>query len=64
MLCIPAPLAAALQLQQESLREVSVADGRVLQVPYATMPTKKRARWTRLPSEVRSGRAQAEPTPT
>jgi clan AA aspartic protease len=34
MLCIPAPLAAALQLEQESLREVSVADGRRLQVPY------------------------------
>jgi hypothetical protein len=34
MLCIPAPLAAALQVQQESLREVSVADGRLLQVPY------------------------------
>jgi hypothetical protein len=26
MLCIQAPLAAALQVQQESLREVSVAD--------------------------------------
>jgi len=34
MLCIPAPLAAALQLQQESLRALSVADGRVLKVPY------------------------------
>ena len=30
MLCIPAALAAALQLQQESIREVSVADGRIL----------------------------------
>ena len=34
MLCIPAALAAALQVQQESIREVSVADGRMLQVPY------------------------------
>ena len=34
MLCIPAPLAAALQLEQESLREVSVVFGRRLQVPY------------------------------
>lgn len=34
MLCIPAALAAALQVQQESIREVCVADGRVLQVPY------------------------------
>ncbi|MFM7393503.1 MAG: clan AA aspartic protease [Cyanobium sp.] len=34
MLCIHAHLAAALHLQQESLREVSVADGRMLQVPY------------------------------
>ena len=34
MLCIPAALAAALHVQQESLRQVCVADGRVLQVPY------------------------------
>jgi len=34
MLCIPAPLAAALEMYLEFLREVSVADGRVLQVPY------------------------------
>ena len=34
MLCIPAPLAAALQLEQESLPEVSVVFGRRLQVPY------------------------------
>jgi len=33
MVCIPAALAAALEVQQESLREVSVADGRMLQVP-------------------------------
>ena len=30
----PAHLAASLQLEQESLREVSVANGRRLQVPY------------------------------
>jgi len=34
MLCIPAALAAALQFKQESIREVSVADGPTLQVPY------------------------------
>jgi len=34
MLCIPAALAASLHVQQESLRQVCVADGRVLQVPY------------------------------
>ena len=34
MLCIPAPLAAALQLEQESLPEVGVVFGRRLQVPY------------------------------
>ena len=33
MLCFPAALAAALQVQQESIRDVSVADGRMLQVP-------------------------------
>jgi clan AA aspartic protease len=34
MLCIRAHLAAALRLEQESLPEVSVADGRRLQVPH------------------------------
>jgi hypothetical protein len=33
MLCIPAPLAAALQLEQESLREVSVVFGRRSRFP-------------------------------
>lgn len=34
MLCIPSSLAETLQLEQESLREVGLADGRRLQVPY------------------------------
>ena len=34
MLCIPAALAKQLQLTQESEREVSVADGRSIRVPY------------------------------
>jgi len=34
MLCIPAALAQQLQLTQESEREVSVADGRSIRVPY------------------------------
>jgi hypothetical protein len=42
MLCIPAPLAAALQVQQESLREVSVADAKPLEVK----PQKRRSVWT------------------
>ena len=51
MLCIPAPLAAALQVQQESLLEVSLA----------ATPT-CRTRWSEW-SE-RAGPDQAEPTPT
>jgi len=34
MLCIPEPIAAQLELETESLREVSVADGRRMSVPY------------------------------
>jgi clan AA aspartic protease len=34
MLCIPEALARTLQLTQESEREVTVADGRSLRVPY------------------------------
>ena len=34
MLCIPEALAVALKLQQESEREVTVADGRTMRVPY------------------------------
>jgi clan AA aspartic protease len=34
MLCIPQHVAVQLQLQEESQREVTVADGRVMQVPY------------------------------
>jgi clan AA aspartic protease len=34
MLCIPEHVVVQLQLEQESLREVTVADGRVMQVPY------------------------------
>lgn len=34
MLCIPQHVVVQLQLEQESLREVTVADGRVMQVPY------------------------------
>jgi clan AA aspartic protease len=34
MLCIPEHVVEQLQLEQESLREVTVADGRVMQVPY------------------------------
>jgi hypothetical protein len=33
MLCIPEHVVFQLQLEQESLREVTVADGRVMQVP-------------------------------
>jgi hypothetical protein len=51
MLCIPAALTAALEIQQESLREVSVA----------AAPT-CRTRWSEW-SE-RAGPDQAEPTPT
>lgn len=34
MLCIPETMAVALKLQQESEREVTVADGRTMRVPY------------------------------
>ena len=34
MLCIPEHLALQLKLQQESEREVTVADGRSMRVPY------------------------------
>ena len=34
MLCIPQHVVVQLQLEQESLREVTVADGRVMLVPY------------------------------
>lgn len=34
MLCIPQHLVLQLQLEQESIREVTVADGRVMRVPY------------------------------
>jgi clan AA aspartic protease len=34
MLCIPEHVVVQLQLEQESMREVTVADGRVMQVPY------------------------------
>jgi clan AA aspartic protease len=34
MLCIPEHLVLQLQLEQESFREVTVADGRVMRVPY------------------------------
>jgi len=34
MLCIPEHLVLQLQLVQESFREVTVADGRVMRVPY------------------------------
>ena len=34
MLCIPEPLALELKLETESLREVTVADGRSMTVPY------------------------------
>jgi len=34
MLCIPEHLVLQLQLEQESIREVTVADGRVIRVPY------------------------------
>lgn len=34
MLCIPPHVALQLQLEEESVREVTVADGRVQQVPY------------------------------
>lgn len=34
MLCIPQHVAVQLQLEEESQREVTVADGRVAQVPY------------------------------
>jgi len=34
MLCIPEHVVVQLQLEQESLREVTVADGRVMQVSY------------------------------
>ena len=34
MLCIPEHLVLQLQLEQESIREVTVADGRVMRVPY------------------------------
>ena len=34
MLCIPEHVVVQLKLEQESLREVTVADGRVMQVPY------------------------------
>jgi len=43
MLCIPAALAKQLQLTQESEREVSVADGRSIRVPYVG-PVKVRCR--------------------
>ena len=45
MLCIPAALAAALQVQQESIREVSVAVGRMLQVPYVGLQPPHAARF-------------------
>jgi hypothetical protein len=51
MLSIPAPLAAALQVQRESLREVSLA----------ATPT-YRTRWSEWSK--RAGPDQAEPTPT
>lgn len=35
MLCLPAHLAVQLDLTTESEREVTVADGRVMKVPYA-----------------------------
>ncbi|MEB3325315.1 MAG: clan AA aspartic protease [Cyanobacteriota bacterium] len=34
MLCIPEHVVVQLQLERESMREVTVADGRVMQVPY------------------------------
>jgi len=34
MLCIPEHIALQLKLEQESIREVSVADGRSINVPY------------------------------
>lgn len=34
MLCLPEPVARQLNLTAESLREVSVADGRSMKVPY------------------------------
>lgn len=34
MLCIPAQVALQLQLEQDSLREITLAQGRVMQVPY------------------------------
>ncbi|MFH0344538.1 MAG: clan AA aspartic protease [Chromatiales bacterium] len=34
MLCIPEHIALQLNLEQESIREVSVADGRSMNVPY------------------------------
>ena len=34
MLCIPEPLALELKLETEFLREVTVADGRSMTVPY------------------------------
>ena len=51
MRCIPGALAAALQVQQESLREVSLA----------ATPT-CRTRWSEWSK--RTGPDQAEPTPT
>jgi len=35
MLCIPEHIVVQLDLQTESLREVTVADGRAMKVPYA-----------------------------
>ena len=34
MLCIPEAMAVALKLEQQSEREVTVADGRTMRVPY------------------------------
>jgi len=61
MLCIPAPLAAALQVQQESLREVSVADA----TASGSEATKKAIRVDRRCVRWwKAALAQAEPTPT
>jgi len=34
MLCLPEPIAIQLELDTEALREVTVADGRAMKVPY------------------------------
>lgn len=34
MLCLPEPIAIQLELETETLREVTVADGRAMKVPY------------------------------